>query len=135
MNDRPAASDALVLSAYEAAAQRRPWTALYESANSASPAALGTALELFHAADRDAPAVWYFDSVLDYAAVDRLSGSLAASWAAGGVSRGDRVAIILQNAPQFIVAVVAAWKLAAIPVTLNPMYRERELKLLFSDCA
>jgi long-chain acyl-CoA synthetase len=134
MNDRAAASDALVLSAYEAAAQRRPWTGLYESADSASPAALGTALELFHAADPDAPAVWYFDSVLDYAAVDRLSGSLAASWAAGGVSRGDRVAIILQNAPQFIVAVVAAWKLAAIPVTLNPMYRERELKLLFSDC-
>jgi len=135
MNDRAAANDALVLSAYEKAAQRRPWTALYEPAIAAPPLALGTALDLFRAAPRDAPAVWYFDGVLDYAAVDRLSDCLAASWAAGGVSRGDRVAVILQNAPQFIVAVVAAWKLAAIPVTLNPMYREPELRRLFSDCA
>ena len=51
-----------------------------------------------------------------------------------GVGSGDRVAIVLQNIPQFLVAAVAAWKLAAIVVSLNPMYRTPELSKLFADC-
>src|SRR5699024_11088819 len=38
-----------------------------------------------------------------------------------------------QNVPQYFVAVVAAWKLAAIPVPVNPMYKRRELGEILAD--
>ena len=91
-------------------------------------------LDLFDAAPREATAIFYFDAILTYAELDRLSDRLAGWLAASGVGRGDRVAIILQNTPQFLVAAVAAWKLGAIVVSLNPMYRTPELQKLFADC-
>ena len=93
-----------------------------------------TALDLFRTAPREAPAVFYFDATQTYADIDRLSDRLAARFARKGVGRGDRVAVILQNVPQFIVVSVAAWKVGAIVVSLNPMYRTPELRKLFMDC-
>ncbi|WOH85291.1 AMP-binding protein [Bradyrhizobium sp. BEA-2-5] len=71
---------------------------------------------------------------MTYADVDRFSDRLAARFAQKGVGRGDRVAVILQNVPQFVIVSVAAWKLGAIVVSLNPMYRTPELFKLFRDC-
>src|ERR1700730_15617322 len=118
---------------YEGTATR-PWTKLY--ASSAAPPDTGamTVLDLFRAAPSEAPAVFYFDATLTYAELDRLSDRLAGWLWERGVGGGDRVAIVLQNIPQFLIAAVAAWKLAAIVVTLNPMYRTPELSKLFADC-
>ena len=112
----------------------RPWTNLY--AASATPPQPGplTALDLFNAAPREAAAILYFDAVLSYADLDRLSDQLAGWLASKRVGRGDRIAIIVQNIPQFLIAAVAAWKLGAIVVSLNPMYRTPELRKLFADC-
>lgn len=93
-----------------------------------------TALDLFRAAPPEARAVLYFDAALTYAEIDRLSDRLAGHLARKGVGRGDRLAIILQNVPQFVIASIAAWKLGAIVVSLNPMYRTPELRKLFKDC-
>ena len=87
------------------------------------------------AADRGAPALVYFDGELNHGAVEDLSDALAAWLAAREVEPGDRVSIILQNTPHFVIAMVAAWKLGAIPVPANPMYRQGELAKLFADCA
>ena len=94
-----------------------------------------TVLDLFRAAPSEAPAVFYFDATLTYAELDRLSDRLAGWLWERGVGSGDRVAIVLQNIPQFLIAAVAAWKLAAIVVSLNPMYRTPELSKLFADCS
>ncbi len=40
----------------------------------------------------------------------------------------------LQNVPQFVIAVLAAWKAGGIAVPINPMNRARELALLLGDC-
>lgn len=93
-----------------------------------------TALDLFRAVPREAPAVFYFDATQTYADVDRFSDRLAGLFARKGVGRGDRVVVILQNVPQFVVVSVAAWKVGAIVVSLNPMYRTPELRKLFKDC-
>ena len=45
-----------------------------------------------------------------------------------GVKRGDRVALLLPNCPQFSIAQFGAWKLGAIVVPLNPTYTEHELE-------
>ena len=121
------------LHAYEEAASR---LRILRGAPSASAPEPGkrTALDLFRAAPPEAPAVFYFDTTLTYADIDRLSNRLAGWLARTGMARGDRIAIILQNVPQFVIASVAAWKLGAIVVSLNPMYRTPELRKLFRDC-
>ncbi|WIB78489.1 long-chain-fatty-acid--CoA ligase [Curtobacterium sp. MCPF17_002] len=50
-----------------------------------------------------------------------------------GVSAGDRVAIVLPNCPQHIVAFYAVLRLGAIVVEHNPLYTPRELRHQFED--
>lgn len=52
-----------------------------------------------------------------------------------GVSSGDRVAIILPNCPQHIVAFYAVLRLGAVVVEHNPLYTARELRHMFEDHA
>lgn len=45
-----------------------------------------------------------------------------------GVKKGERVAIMLPNCPQAVIAYYAALQIGAIVVQTNPMYMERELE-------
>jgi long-chain acyl-CoA synthetase len=75
-----------------------------------------------------AVAVTFKGARLTFARLEAESDALAASLARDGVKRGDRVALVLPNAPQFLVAGCAAWKLGAILAPQNPLYTERELE-------
>jgi long-chain acyl-CoA synthetase len=57
-----------------------------------------------------------------------LSDACAAALASLDVRRGDRVALLLPNCPQFFIAQFGAWKLGAIVAPLNPIYTEQELE-------
>ena len=81
----------------------------------------------------DAPAVYYFDHAISYGTIDQASDCLAAAFSDFGLTKGDRILLILQNVPQFLVATYAAWKLGAIVVPVNPMYKEKELDYLMRD--
>ena len=81
----------------------------------------------------DAPAIYYFDQVITCREIDRLSDQLAAAFQDMGVEKGDRIVIDLQNVPQFPIAAYAAWKVGAIVVPLNPMYKEKELAYFCQD--
>lgn len=115
-----------------------PWLAQYSAGHPAAiTVAYRDALSLFRAAVARAarlPAIHYFDATLSYGEVDAQSDALACALLARGLQRGDRVALVLQNVPQFVIALVAIWKAGAIAVSINPMNRERELRLLFADC-
>lgn len=50
-----------------------------------------------------------------------------------GVRAGDRVAIVLPNCPQHVVAFYAALRLGAVVVEHNPLYTSRELGEMFAD--
>ncbi|MDR2974234.1 MAG: AMP-binding protein [Propionibacteriaceae bacterium] len=52
-----------------------------------------------------------------------------------GVSPGDRVAVILPNCPQHVVAFYAILRLGAVVVEHNPLYTARELRHMFEDHA
>lgn len=52
-----------------------------------------------------------------------------------GVQAGDRVALVLPNCPQHVVAFYAVLRLGAIVVEHNPLYTERELRHIFEDHA
>ncbi len=81
----------------------------------------------------DAPAVHFFDHTISYGEIDRLSDSLAAAFVNMGLMKGDRIVIDLQNVPQFPIATYATWKMGAIVVPLNPMYKEKELIYFCED--
>ena len=117
--------------------QKRPWLKNYP-AQVAPDLKIGaqTALsDFFISATRrpDKPAVLYFDHMISYGEIERLSNNLAAALSDFGLGKGDRIIVNLQNVPQFLIAVYAAWKLAAIAVPLNPMYKERELTYFCRD--
>jgi long-chain acyl-CoA synthetase len=82
----------------------------------------------------DRPFLYYFGAPISAATVEAESDALAAALAARGMGRGDRLALYLQNVPQFVVGLLAAWKLGAIAVPVNPMLKERELHYLLADC-
>ena len=57
----------------------------------------------------------------------RTSDAFAAALASLGVKRGDRVAAMLPNCPQYFIVEFAIWKLGGIFAPLNPIYTEDEL--------
>jgi malonyl-CoA/methylmalonyl-CoA synthetase len=58
---------------------------------------------------------------------------VGAGWAEGGLRSGDRVALLAGNRPELVVAQLAALRLGAILVPVNPAYRARELAHLLAD--
>lgn len=116
----------------------RPWLALYDDGVPADPVLpVEHGLAMFDAAladHADAPLIHYFDATLTVAEVDRLSAALARGLADDyGVTHGDRVMIQVQNIPAFVLAVIATWRLGAVLVPLNPMFRPAELEKLMAD--
>ena len=115
----------------------RPWLARYTPDQSPDVAVeFDDALAMVRAtvARRpDDPAVRYFDGTLTWRELDELSTALAAGLIAHGFQRGDRLAVYLQNVPQFVLAMVATWKAGGIMVSINPMNRERELDYQLKD--
>lgn len=80
------------------------------------------------------PALLFKGSQLTYAELNKLSNGFASSLVTLGVEKGDRVAILLPNCPQFLVAQFGAWKAGAIVAPLNPLYTGRELEYALRDC-
>jgi long-chain acyl-CoA synthetase len=64
---------------------------------------------------------------LTYAEIDREAAAFAAGLAKLGVRERDRVALVLPNCPQFIIATLAVWRLGAIIHPVNPIYTEHEM--------
>jgi bile acid-coenzyme A ligase len=72
----------------------------------------------------DAPAVTVValdgsERVLTWTLLDQRANQVARALAARGVGLGDRVALGLQNSPELVLSIVAAWKLGAVPVPVR----------------
>ena len=114
----------------------KPWLDLYGNRPHTLQSVFENGLEMFLDAARNrrnTTALRFFDRVIGYRELDTLSNRLACHMRDRGIDRRDHVAIIVQNIPQFPIAVVACWKLGAVPMPCNPMYTERELTGLFED--
>ncbi|TVT45731.1 long-chain fatty acid--CoA ligase [Amycolatopsis rhizosphaerae] len=115
----------------------KPWLARYPEGQPAEITPEFTdALALFRASAERSPgndAIRYFDGRITYAELDALTDAFAAGLLDTGFERGDRVALYLQNVPQFLIGLIGTWKAGGIAVSVNPMNRERELELLLND--
>ncbi len=81
----------------------------------------------------DTVATHFLGAELRYRDLKQRSDALAASLAAMGIAKGDRVAIMLPNCPQYIIAAFAILRLGAVIVNVNPSYTARELMIILAD--
>jgi long-chain acyl-CoA synthetase len=73
------------------------------------------------------------DGSLTYRQLDDLVDRFAAGLQQMGIQKGDRVAIMLPNCPQFVIAAYATWRIGGIVVCCNPLYVAREVEHLVND--
>ncbi|MGW0671243.1 AMP-binding protein [Streptomyces sp. NPDC002746] len=114
----------------------KPWLPLLSEAQRAPVHPAATLVHAFRdsvARSPEHPALAYFDGRLSYRETDALSDSVAGHLAGRGLERGDRVAIMLQNSPHFVIALLGAWKAGATVVPLNPMYKSGEVGHVLKD--
>ncbi|MYR62848.1 AMP-binding protein, partial [Streptomyces sp. SID625] len=114
----------------------KPWLPLLDDAQRAPvhPAdSLVHALRRSAAETPDRTFLAYFDARLSHRETDELSDSVAGHLAARGLRPGDRVAVVLQNSPHFVLAVLGAWKAGATVVPVNPMYKSAEVAHVLKD--
>lgn len=110
-----------------------PWTRHYDHTvpPSLAPYPAQTLVACLDAAAAERPAhpiALFKGRRLSYDELNRLSDAFAAALADWGVGRGDRVALVLPNTPQFLIAQFGIWKAGAIVVPLNPLYSAREFE-------
>jgi long-chain acyl-CoA synthetase len=60
--------------------------------------------------------------------LDALADGLAASLRGRGVTAGGRVALMASNRPEFVVALHAIWRLAAVVVLISPAWKRHEVE-------
>ncbi|MBP7666487.1 MAG: long-chain-fatty-acid--CoA ligase [Burkholderiaceae bacterium] len=75
----------------------------------------------------------FMGASFSFGAIDDASRALAAWLQSTGLQRGDRVAIMMPNVPQYPVAVAAVLRAGLVVVNVNPLYTPRELEHQLKD--
>jgi acyl-CoA synthetase (AMP-forming)/AMP-acid ligase II len=70
---------------------------------------------------------------LDYRQLDERANRLANCWSSLGIGRGDHIGLQLRNGTEYLEAMLAAFKLSAVPININYNYVEGELEYLYND--
>ncbi len=81
----------------------------------------------------DRPAYSFMGKDVSYAQTDSLSQAFAAYLQGLGLVKGDRVAIMMPNTPQYPVAVAGILRAGLVVVNVNPLYTPRELEHQLKD--
>jgi len=115
-----------------------PWLKNYDSAIPASLEPYGVATLLDAVADAarthpDAPALLFKGATITYRQLESLSDACAVAFSHLGLKRGDRLALLLPNCPQFFIAELGAWKLGAVVAPISPLYSGRELEIALTE--
>jgi 3-oxocholest-4-en-26-oate---CoA ligase len=73
------------------------------------------------------------DQRLSYAGLEGRANRLAHHLTAEGIGPGDHVALYLENCTEYLEAMLAAWKLRAVPINVNHRYVADELRYLLAN--
>jgi len=81
----------------------------------------------------DRPAIVFGDEVRTHAELHERAARLASVLAEGGVNAGDRVALLLRNRIEFVEALLACHRLAAVAVPINFRLAADEIEYILGD--
>jgi long-chain acyl-CoA synthetase len=79
------------------------------------------------------PALIFADTSISYADLNTRIKRAANRLAASGVAKGDRVALLVPNIPEFVVAYYAIVRCGAIVVPINVLYKAEEITYVLQD--
>jgi long-chain acyl-CoA synthetase len=82
---------------------------------------------------RSLPACRFMGRAITFGRIDDDARALAAWLQSVGLVRGDRVAVMMPNVPQYLVAVAAILRAGCVVVNVNPLYTARELEHQLKD--
>ncbi|MDN5618558.1 MAG: long-chain-fatty-acid--CoA ligase [Kocuria sp.] len=123
--------------AHEPQTMQRPWLKNYNSCTSATldlpETSLVHVLEKSVKEAGNRTALEFFGATTSYTNLGDQVSRVAEGLRLMGVQAGDRVALILPNCPQHVVAFYATLRLGAVVVEHNPLYTEGELRHQFED--
>jgi long-chain acyl-CoA synthetase len=115
----------------------RPWLRAYDPGVSAD---IELPDEPLHAALADAArryprrtAIRFFGRSTSYAELDALANRFANALLALGVRKGERVALLMPNCPQMVLAYYGGLRAGAVMVATSPLYVESELEHQLAD--
>ena len=98
-----------------------------------TPASLTALLDDAMKRHADKAAAKFMGKAFTFATIDEQSRALAAYLQAQGLVKGDRVAVMMPNVPQYLVAVAAILRAGCVVVNVNPLYTPRELEHQLKD--
>jgi len=78
-------------------------------------------------------AINYYGKEISYGELDLYTDRFAAFLRKSNVQKGDRVALFMQNCPQYVISQIGAHKAGAIVVPLSPMFKAWELEAELND--
>ncbi len=108
-----------------------PWLLHYDSGVPESlPLSRQSLPDMLNNAAHDFPervALIFFGQKIGYRELDRISNRFAHALRSMGVQKGERVAIILPNVPQFVIGVYGALKAGSVVVLGSPLSNEQEI--------
>ena len=67
------------------------------------------------------------------ASLEQRANQLAHHLLSSGVSRGDRVGVYTYNRAEHVEAMLACWKISAVPININYRYVANELRYVWND--
>ena len=116
----------------------RPWLSSYSPGVPADidPSQYASLVQLMEESFRknaDRTAYSFMGKEVSYGQTDSLSNAFAAYLQGLGLAKGDRVAIMMPNVPQYPVAVAAILRAGLVVVNVNPLYTPRELEHQLKD--
>ena len=82
----------------------------------------------------DKTATQFFGKKISYKELESKVNQFANALLKLNVKKGDKVAIMLPNVPQCVIAYYGVLKAGAVAVMTNPLYVERELLVQLNDC-
>ncbi len=117
---------------------KKPWLAHYPAAvpPTVDAGAYGSLVELLDEAFRkhaSRTASVCMDSELRFRDVDEMADALGAWLQHQGLVKGARVALMMPNLPQYMVAIAGVLRAGYVVVNVNPLYTPRELEHQLND--
>ncbi len=82
---------------------------------------------------KNKPLVYFNDEVYTYLQVEKMANKAARMLQEKGLKKGDRVAIIMENSPFYVISLMTIFKAGAVAIPVNNMLRDSEFEYILKD--
>lgn len=82
---------------------------------------------------KNKPLIYFNDEVFTYMQVEKMANKAARMLKERGLKKGDRVGIIMENSPFYLISLITIFKSGAVAIPVNNMLRDTEFEYILND--